>query len=44
MKVPNSVTNLGKAIRRLCKDGEDDIRLSRAMADVVVGQKCYPRA
>ena len=38
MKVPNSATNLGKAIRRLCKDGEDDIRLARAMADVVVGQ------
>lgn len=38
MKVPNSATNLGKAIRRLCKKGEDDIRLARAMADVVVGQ------
>ena len=38
MKVPNSATNLGKAIRRLCKEGEDDIRLARAIADVVVGQ------
>lgn len=38
MTAPNSATNLGKAIRRLCKEGEDDIRLARAMADVVVGQ------
>ena len=38
MKVPNSATNLGKAIRRLCKEGEDDIRLARAMAEVLVGQ------
>ncbi len=38
MKMPNSVTNLGKAISRYCGKGQDDIRLARAMADVVVGQ------
>lgn len=38
MKVPNSATNLGKAIKRYCAVGQDDIRLARAMADVVVGQ------
>jgi len=38
MKAPNSATNLGKAILRYCGKGQDDIRLARAMADVVVGQ------
>lgn len=38
MKTPNSVTNLGKAIRRYAAGGTDDIRLARAMADVIVGQ------
>lgn len=38
MKTPNSATNLGKAISRYCGKGQDDIRLARAMADVVVGQ------
>lgn len=38
MKAPNSATNLVKAIRRYCGSGRDDIRLARAMADVVVGQ------
>lgn len=38
MKTPNSATNLGKAIKRYCGKGQDDIRLARAMADLVVGQ------
>lgn len=38
MKTPNSATNLGKAIKRYCGKGRDDIRLARAMADLVVGQ------
>ena len=38
MKMPNSATNLIKAIRRYCAEGQDDVRLARAMADVVVGQ------
>lgn len=39
MKTPNSVTNLIKAIKRYCKDAcLDDVRLGRAMADIVVGQ------
>jgi len=38
MKTPNSATNLGKAIKRYCGKGWDDIRLARAMADLVVGQ------
>ena len=31
MKTPNSATNLGKAIKRYCGKGRDDIRLARAM-------------
>ena len=38
MKVPNSATNLRKAIKHYCGRTQDDIRLARAMADVVVGQ------
>ncbi len=38
MKMPNSATNLIKAIKRYCAEGQDDVRLARAMADVVVGQ------
>ena len=38
MKVPNSATNLNKAIKRYAGPGRDDIRLGRAMADIVVGQ------
>lgn len=41
-KTPNSATNLGKAIKRYCAAGQDDIRLARAMADVVVGQMLPP--
>lgn len=37
-KKPNSATNLIKAIKRYCSEKRDDIRLARAMADVVVGQ------
>ncbi len=36
--MPNSATNLIKAIKRYCAEGQDDVRLARAMADVVVGQ------
>ena len=38
MKIPNSATNLSKAIKRYCGQGGDDIRLARAMADLIVGQ------
>ena len=38
MNQPSSVTNLSKAIRRYCGAGTDDIRMARAMADVVIGQ------
>lgn len=38
MKLPNSATNLVKAIKLYCGKNQDDIRLARAMADVVVGQ------
>ena len=38
VKIPNSATNLIKAIKRYCPEGQDDVRLARAMADVVVGQ------
>lgn len=38
MKAPNSVSNLARAIRRYCAGKNDDIRLARAMADVVLGQ------
>lgn len=38
MKTPNSATNLGKALSRYCGKNKDDIRLARAMADVVVAQ------
>lgn len=38
MNVPNSAINLSKAIRRCCAPGQDDIRLARAMADIVIGQ------
>jgi hypothetical protein len=38
MKRPNSAANLIKAIKRYCGVNQDDIRLARAMADVIVGQ------
>ncbi len=38
MKLPNSATNLVKAIKRYCAEDQNDVRLSRAMADVIVGQ------
>ena len=38
MNTPNSATNLIKAIKRYCAKGQDDVRLARAMADVIVGQ------
>lgn len=37
MKRPNSYVNLIKAINTLCK-GKDAVRVSRAMANVIVGQ------
>ena len=38
MKRPNSAANLIRAIKRYCGVNQDDIRLARAMADVIVGQ------
>ena len=38
MKTPNSAANLIRAIKRYCGVNQDDIRLARAMADVIVGQ------
>ena len=38
MNRPNSCTNLVKAINRLAGDGRDPLRLSRALANVVVAQ------
>jgi hypothetical protein len=38
MKRANSAANLIKAIKRYCGVNQDDIRLARAMADVIVGQ------
>ena len=38
MKTPNSAANLIRAIKRYCGVKQDDIRLARAMADVIVGQ------
>ena len=38
MNTPNSATNLIKAIKRYCAKGQDDVRLARAMADVIIGQ------
>ena len=37
MKRPNTCTNLVRAIR-IVANGEDDVRLSRALANVVIGQ------
>ena len=38
MKRPNSAANLIRAIKRYCGVNQDDIRLARAMSDVIVGQ------
>lgn len=38
MKRPTSAANLIRAIKRYCGVNQDDIRLARAMADVIVGQ------
>ena len=38
MKRPNSAANLIRAIKMYCGVNQDDIRLARAMADVIVGQ------
>lgn len=38
MNRPNSCTNLVKAINRLAGGGRDPLRLSRALANVVVAQ------
>ena len=37
MKRPNTCTNLMRAIR-IIANGEDDVRLSRALANVIIGQ------
>lgn len=42
MSVPNSCTNLNKAIKKYVGVGGDDLRLARAMANVVLGQMLPP--